>query len=50
VHRRQSRRECQGIDANAVGIRERVENDIKCLGAAIERLEGGHNVFASPNF
>ena len=34
----------------AVGSHERVENDIKCLRAAFERLEGGHDVFASPDF
>src|SRR5262245_26112380 len=50
VHRRQSRGQRQRIDANAVGIHERVENDIKRLLVAIERLEGRDDVFASPNF
>src|SRR5262249_38829960 len=50
VHRRQSRRQHQGVDAKLVGSYERVDNDIKCLRAAIERLEGRHDVFASLDF
>jgi hypothetical protein len=43
-------RQRQGIDTKAVGIHERVENDIKCLPAAIERFEGRDDLFGSPNF
>src|SRR5262249_61315123 len=50
VHRRQSRGQRQGIDADVVGIHERVDTDIKCVCTAIERLEGGYDVFASPDF
>src|SRR5262245_42730016 len=50
VHRWQARGQRQGIDANAVGTYERVDTDIKCVRAAIERLEGGHDVFASSDF
>jgi hypothetical protein len=50
VHRRQSRRQHQGVDAKLVGTYEKVPNDIKCLRAAIKRLKGGGDVFASPDF
>jgi hypothetical protein len=50
VHRRQSRGQRQGIDANAVGVHERVDTDIKCIRAVLECLEGGRDVFASPDF
>jgi len=50
VHRRQSRRQRQGIDANAMGGHERVGTDIKCIRAALECLEAGRDVFASPDF
>jgi hypothetical protein len=33
-----------------MGIHERVDTDIKCIRAAFERLEGGRDVFASPDF
>jgi hypothetical protein len=47
VHRRQSRRQHQGVDAKQVGTYEQVPNDIKCLRTTIERLKGGGDVFAS---
>jgi hypothetical protein len=50
VHRRQSRGQRQGIDANAVGTYEWVDTDIKCIRAAFERLESGRDVFASLDF
>jgi hypothetical protein len=50
MHRRQSRGQRQGIDPNAVGIHDRVDHDIKYLRAAFELLEGGGDVFASPDF
>jgi hypothetical protein len=50
VHRRQSPGQRQGIDANAVEVHERVDTDIKCIRAALECLEGGRDVFASPDF
>jgi hypothetical protein len=33
-----------------MGDHERVDTDIKYVCTAIERLEGGYDVFASPNF
>jgi hypothetical protein len=39
VHRRQPLSQRQGIDADAVAYYERVDTDIKCVRAAIERLE-----------
>ena len=50
VHRRQSRGQRQGVDANAVGVHERVDTDIKCIRAALERVEGGRDVLRSPDF
>ena len=50
VHRRQSRAERQGVDANAVGGYERVGHDIKCIRAALERVEGGRDILRSPDF
>ena len=50
VHRRQSRGERQGVDANPVGGYERVGTDIKRLRAALERLEGGRDILGSPDF
>src|SRR5262249_18785586 len=38
MHGRQSRGERPGIDANAVRTHERIDNDIKCLGAAFKAL------------
>ena len=50
VHRRQSRGERQGVDANPVGVHERVAADIKRIRAALERLEGGRDILGSPDF
>ena len=50
MHRRQSRAQRQGVDANPVGVHERVGHDIKCVGAALERLEGGRDILRSPDF
>ena len=49
-HRRQSRPQCQGVDANSISGYERVVADIKCLRAALERLEGGRNILRAPDF
>ena len=38
------------FDADAMGMHERVDTDIKCVRAALECLEGGRDVFASPDF
>src|SRR5262249_46976047 len=40
----------QNVDANPVGVNERVASNIKCIGAALERLDGGHDVLPSPDF
>jgi hypothetical protein len=40
----------QGIDAIPVGVNEGVGTNIKCLRAAIERLEGGCDILRSPDF
>src|SRR5208283_3366249 len=40
-HRRQPRGERQSVDANPVGVYERVGTDIKGVGAALESFEGG---------
>src|SRR5262249_18541206 len=50
VHRRQSRAQRQGADANAVGVHKRVGEDKKRLRAALERLERGRNILRSPDF
>src|SRR5262245_29492101 len=50
VNRRQSRGERQGIDSDPVGDYERVANNIECLRAALERLEGGCDILGSPDF
>src|ERR1700738_2583048 len=50
VHRRQSRAQRRGVDANPASVCERVDSDIKRLRAASERLEGGRDVFAPPEF
>src|SRR5258708_14992563 len=50
MHRGQSRAKCRGIDANSVGVHERVDADIKCVCAALYRLEGGHDVLRSSDF
>jgi hypothetical protein len=50
MHRRQSRGQRQGIDANAVCVHERIDRDIKCIRAAPERVEGGRDVLRSPDF
>jgi hypothetical protein len=50
VHRRQSRAQRQGVDSSPIDVQERVNNDIKCLGAALESLEGGCDILRSPDF
>src|SRR5262245_10678373 len=50
VNRRQSRDECQGIDASPVGEYERVASDIQGMRAALERLECRHDIFRTPDF
>src|SRR5262249_23563614 len=50
VHRRQSRAERQGVDANPVGVHERLATDVKRIRAASEPLESGGNLLGSPNF
>src|SRR5262249_59894939 len=50
VHRRHLRAERQGMDANPVAGYERVGRDIKCIRAALERLEGGRDILRSPDF
>jgi hypothetical protein len=49
-HRRQSCGQRQGADANPVGVHERFATDIKCICAALERVEGGRDVFRSLDF
>jgi hypothetical protein len=44
---RQSRAERQGVDANAVGVYERVARDIKGVDAACERFEGQRDILGS---
>jgi hypothetical protein len=50
MHRWQSPSKGQAVDASPVGAHERVSTDIKCISAAIERLEGGCDVLGSPDF
>src|SRR5262249_9396240 len=50
VHRRQSRAQRQGVDANAVGVHKRVGDDKKRIRAALERLEGGRDILPSVDF
>jgi hypothetical protein len=33
-----------------IGVCERVANDVKCIRVPFERLDGGCDVFRSPNF
>jgi hypothetical protein len=40
----------QGIDARPLDVNERFGTDVKCLGAASERLERGFDIFGSANF
>src|SRR6266516_3748789 len=49
-NRRQSCAHRQNVDANPVGVNERVASNIECIGAALERLDGGHDVLPSPDF
>ena len=49
-YRRQSRGQRQGVDANPVGVCERVASDIKCVRAALERLKGGRDIIRSSDF
>ena len=42
--------ERQGVDANPVGVHERVDHDIKRVRAPLERLEGGRDILGSPDF
>src|SRR5262245_38959691 len=50
AHRRQSRAECQGVDAKPIDEQERIGTDIKRLCAALERLDGGRDILRSPDF
>src|SRR5262249_59062102 len=49
VHRRQTRAQCQSVEPNPVGGEERVGRNIKCLYAALERLERGSDVLRTPD-
>src|SRR5690242_8235618 len=49
VDTRQSRAHRQHIDANSIREYERVARDIKGVGGAPERLEGGRNILCSPD-
>ena len=50
VHRRQSRAERQVLMRIRLVFVERVDSDIKCVRAALERLEGGRDILRSPDF
>jgi hypothetical protein len=43
------RPERQGVDANPVGVYERVGDDIKSIRTALERLEGGRDILGAPD-
>jgi len=38
------------MNASAVGYYERVGTNIKCVHAALERVEGGRDILRLPNF
>ena len=46
----QARDKCKRVDAHLVEIHERVANNIKCLRAALERLQGGCDILRAPDF
>src|SRR5262245_6426795 len=50
VHRRESRAQCQRVDANPVSVYERVTNNVKGVRAPFERLDGGGDVLRSSDF
>ena len=50
VHRRQSRAQRQRVDANRLALASGSLTDIKCIRAALERLEGGRDILGSPDF
>src|SRR6266566_354171 len=50
MQRRQSCAQGQTVDLNPVGVCERLGHDIKCICAALERLDGGCNILRSSNF
>jgi len=45
-----SRAQRRGVDSNPIGVHEPVRTNIKCLRAALERLEAGRDIFWPPNF
>ena len=47
---RQSRAERKCEDARAVGGRESIGHNVKCVGLDLERREGGSDVLRSPDF
>src|SRR5215475_12871612 len=50
MHGWQSCTQRQGVDANPVGRREGVGTNIKCVRAALERLEGTRDILRFPDF
>src|SRR5262249_24674891 len=50
VYRRQSREQSQGVDAELVGVQERVMwEDIKCAGATFDGSKRGCDILRSPD-
>src|SRR5262249_43236945 len=47
VHRRQSRAECKGVDANPIGVKVCVRRDKECVCVVLQRLKGGHDILCS---
>ena len=47
---RRTRTERQSVDPNAVGKKERIVAYIKCVAAALKRLEAGRDVLRSAEF
>jgi hypothetical protein len=50
VHRRQSGAQRQGVNSDPIGVYERVATNVKCFRPVLECLEGGCNIFGSPDF
>ena len=50
VHRRQSRGKRQGVKPNPVAVHESLSTDIKCIGVALEPLNGGRDIVGAPDF
>ena len=48
--RGQPRTKCEREDGRAIGDRELIDHNIKCVGLAPERLEGGCDVRCPPDF